>query len=141
MDLPIPLFTECPIKMVNKMYKNSIIWWSNIPPEIKFQIFGIAVFIILISIFTVRSKLKKIRREAFLFNNGYHSVNPRTNELVFPEVNFRKNKIILKNCIRKTVDQIRDEKSLWEQTFHRKINGRKISEIRADGLKIVMALI
>lgn len=116
-------------------------WWGQTPSEIKYKGAVIILVLITILIFAIRSKLKKVKLEAFLFNNNYHSVKPRTNEIIFPTAYFRKNKIILKSCIRKTLEQIREEKSLWEQAFYRELKGRKISDIKSDGSKIIMALV
>lgn len=88
----------------------------------------------------IRHKIMKSKIESFLFNNQYHSVNPRTNEIVFPKIKFKGDKIVLSNCIRKTTQQIADEKALWEQTFYSEMRGKKISEIRQVGHKIIMVL-
>lgn len=115
--------------------------WGTSPhiPQFAIVLGGLAVLLIVGII--VRRSLRKEKVNTFLFNNNYHSVNPRTSEVLFPKVSFKKDRIILKKCMRKTVDQISHEKNLWEQTFNKEIGYKKIAGIEARGNEITMSLI
>lgn len=116
-------------------------WWERIPPVFQFSGGAFFVFFVLILGWYLKLRLRKQKIEYFLFNNQYHSVDYRTNRNIFPKVVFKKNQILLKNCIRKTIEQIRDDKEIWERTFNKELNGRKIADIRADGSAVRIALV
>lgn len=115
--------------------------WGNIPHAYKLIIGAVLVTTIFTAILWIRLKWRKLKVETFLFNNHYHSINPRTNEIIFPQVIFKKDKIILRKCMRKTVEQIYQEKAIWEQTFNREIGFKRIAGIESEGNKITMGLI
>ena len=115
--------------------------WYSLSMNAQIGLMIAAIVIPTAAVIIVRQKIRKSKVESFLFNNGYHAENPQTKKLVFPKVIFGKDKIVIKNCIRKTAEQIQNEKALWQQTFHFEIRGKKIGEVRFEGRRIVMALL
>lgn len=102
--------------------------------------------IILILIFFLFARLVKQRAlknkvERFLFNNGYCSTDPNTGEHLYPKVIFLRDRIIIKNCSRKTKQQVQDDRELWENEFYKKLKNRKIADIKIEQGKIIMVFL
>lgn len=104
-------------------------------------IFLISAFLTVIIVKIIFWYLRKRKIEFFLYNNGYVAENPKTKELIYPTVKFDKKYVKIKNCVKKSSEQIFNEKKLWEQNFHKEMNNKKISDIKVIGSEINLALI
>lgn len=115
--------------------------WGGLPHVSSTEaIVGVFIVFVFIAI-SINRNLRKEKINTFLFNNNYHSVNPKTSEILFPKVSFKKDRIVLKKCLRKTADQISQEKNLWEQAFSKEIGSKKIAGIEIRGDRITMSLV
>lgn len=106
--------------------------------ELIILILGVFTFFLLKFIFWY---LQKRKIEFFLYNNGYVAENPKTKKLIYPKVKFDKKYVKIKNCVKKSSEQIFNEKKLWEQSFHKEMNNKKISDVKVIGSEINLALI
>lgn len=115
--------------------------WQSLPVELSLKVALFSVCVLIVVIKFIDRYLKNNRIKHFLYNNGYVAENHKTKKLIYPYVKFEKKFIKIKNCIKKSGQQIFDEKDLWEQTFSKELKNRKIVDFKIVNTEIRLSLI
>lgn len=121
-------------------YLTSFNWHSLSFNSKLIMISSVIIGTILILKFIISSR-RKNKVNFFLYNNGYVAENYKTKQPIYPHVKIGKKIIIITNCIKKSAQQIFDERELWEQTFSKELKGKKIADVKLVKSAIWMSLI
>lgn len=106
------------------------------------EVIGLGIMLATILVVSIYNRIKRKNKiNFFLYNNGYVAEDQKTKLMVYPSVSFSSEFISIKNCIKKSGQQVFEEKELWEQTFSDELKSKKISEVRIFNTEIRISII